>query len=220
MNRIIALALVTPLFLVSCTTRKPSAAAYTEPDKEAGPAMPYQPVTAPEKHEFVNDRIDFYPDDYRKDPDAHPNTPVAWVGVVRSTDANERDIENQIFADTVFEHHYFDWVQNGVGDKIQLSVSPRGEGTFRMRWVMDKMSEESTANNAEKYAAPGNLAIVYGVPEKVEADGTIVMHYRYLRMIDHDHYNTNEFDYSRLGEPFHTLRPGNSTNGLTASATH
>jgi hypothetical protein len=43
------------------------------------------------------------------------------------------------------------------------------------------------------------------VPEKIDPDGTIVMHYKYLRIIDRDNFTTNEYDYGRMGEPFHTL---------------
>jgi len=208
MNRTLILAVFSSVVAVGCsTTTSQKSSTGSAPPVAASTAEPYQPATKAEKYEFTNDRLDFYPDDYRKDPTNSAGITVAWAGIIKSTDANERDNGSQIFADTVFEHHYFDWVQEKGPKGIELSVSPRGEGLFKMRWLMDKTGNDSTAYSAEDFAGPGKLAIVYGVPQKVEADGTIVMHYKYLRIIDQDHFNTNEFDYGRLGEPFHSLHP-------------
>lgn len=204
MNRIFILALFSITAFVSCSSREPGASNKTAAASDSD-AAPYQPVTKAEKTEFTDDRLDFYPDDFRKDPTNHIGIAVAWAGIIRSTDANEKDSGDKIYADTVFEHHYFDWVQDKGPNGFDLSISPRGEGLFRMRWLLDKKTDETSAADAEKFAAPGNLAIVYGVPEKVEPDGTIVMRYRYCRVIDRDHYNTNQYDYGRLGDPFHTL---------------
>jgi hypothetical protein len=109
-------------------------------------------------------------------------------------------------ADTIFEHHYFDWVQDKKGCCVKLSVSPRGEGLFRTTWRLDKTSRTADTESAEKYAAPGKLAIVYGVPEKVDANGTVVLKYRYLRVLDAKHFRTNEFDYGRMGESFRVIQ--------------
>jgi hypothetical protein len=212
MNRIFFLGLVSLSILVACDTNRPKDA--NEAARNGTGPEPYQPVSRPESIEFANDRLDFYPDDFRKDP-TRTNMPVIWAGIIRKTDARERDSNDQIFADTVFEHHYFDWVQERGPDGLQLSLSPRGEGLFRTRWVMNKNSDESSADIAEKFASPGKLAIFYGVPEKVEPDGTIVMHYRYLRIIGRSHFNTNEFDYGRMGEPFHSLPPHSKPYGMT-----
>ena len=81
-----------------------------------------------------------------------------------------------------------------------MNLSPRGEGPFRTAWVLRGEGAEADAA-AESFASPGKLAIVYGVPEKVE-DGTVVLRYRFLRMVDVDGFNTNRFDYGRFGEPF------------------
>ena len=174
--------------------------------------VPYQPATKPEKIEFAHDRLDIYPDDVRKDPANHTNATVVWAGIIRSTDAYEESDTSRIMADTVFEQHYFDWVQNGHGHGGKLSISPRGEGLFRARWHLDKKSEEASAENAEKYAGKGKLAIVYGVPETVETNGTVVLKYRYLRILDEDHFSMNEFDYGRGGESFCALHPDCKTN--------
>jgi hypothetical protein len=145
-----------------------------------------------------------YPDDVRKDLAQYTNTPVAWVGVIRSTDAQEREFDGKIAAETVFEHHYYDWEQNSDLSGANLLVSPRGEGAFTCNWQLRKLNSDSSAYGAEQFARRGKLAIVYGVPESVTADGTVVLKYAYLRILDRGHFVTNYLDYGRLGvEPFH-----------------
>lgn len=197
MIRIIVLALLAFNVLVSCVS----------------PNKPYQPLTRAERFEFTYDRLDVYPDDIRKHLDAHTNVPVVWTGIIVSTDAREEDVADKISAETVFEHHYFDWVQDG-SDK--LALSPRGEGRFSMKWRLDKKVPDATAHSVEKFAKKGRLAIVYGVPEKVEDDGTVVLKYRYLRIVDRDHFTTNDFDYGRLGDAFRVLKGECKTNLASA----
>lgn len=198
MIRHCALTLFAAGFLVSC-------ASYTN--------IPYEPDTKPEQAEYKHDHIDVYPDDVRKDIDRYTNTPVAWVGVIRSTDAIEEDFGGKIRADSVFEHHYFDWQQDIGSGGLKLVVSPRGEGTFCSRWRLSKENDDATAYDAQKYAHPGKLAIVYGVPEAVKDDGTIVLRYRYVRILKQNHFTTNDINYGRLGdEPF---RPIGAPNPAT-----
>jgi hypothetical protein len=173
---------------------------------------PYQPASTPEKIEFCYDRLDVYPDDIRKDLNAHTNVPVAWTGIILSTDAYEENTGDKIVADTVFEHHYFDWVQDGHGRGVKLSVSLRGEGLFRTSWHMNKTEIESSAANAEKFAAKGKLAIIYGMPESIDANGTVVLKYRYLRILDQAHFTTNDLDYGRMGDPIRVLHLSCKTN--------
>jgi hypothetical protein len=167
---------------------------------------PYEPANRPEQIEYKKVRLDVYPDDVRKDPAHYINTPVAWVGVIRSTDAQENDYGGKISADTVFDHHYFDWEQDTDAAGVDLLVSPRGEGSFSCHWEMRRKDDEATAYSAEKFARAGKLAIVYGVPESVTADGTVVLKYCYLRILNRSHFSTNELDYGRLGlEPYHPI---------------
>ena len=186
------------LNLVSCATRVSN--------------EPYQPATNPEKIEFARARLDVFPEDVRKDAAAHAGVAVAWAGIIRSTTANEGGSDNKIVADTVLEHHYFDWIQDDTASGVKLSLSPRGEGLFRVQWSLDKAGRAATAESAESYAEAGKLAIVYGVPEKVEADGTVVLKYRYLRILDAKHFNTNVFDYGRMGGPSRSILGQHTTN--------
>jgi hypothetical protein len=178
-----ALALFAASFLVACESN-----------------VPYEPINTPESIEFKRARLEVYPDDVRRDIDHYANTPVAWVGVIRSTDAQENDYGGRITAETVFEHHYFDWEQDKDPSGVNLLVSPRGEGSFTCHWQMRKMESEASAYDAEKFARAGRLAIVYGVPESVKPDGTVVLKYSYLRILGRAHFSTNSIDYGRLGE--------------------
>jgi hypothetical protein len=179
--------------------------------------LPYQPCTHPEKLEFAQDRLDVYPDDVRKDLAAYTNTPVVWVGLIKSTDARDKDSGNKIDADTVLEHHYFDWVQDGKGHGAKLAVSPRGEGNFRLKWTLKKTEYDSDYQGAEEYAHKGKLAIVYGIPSSIDTNGTIVLSYHYIRVVDKKHFNMDQFDYGRLGEPFREIHGHTMTNAAAMS---
>jgi len=173
---------------------------------------PYQPVSKPEKIEFAHDRVDVYPDDIRQSFALHTNAAVAWVGVIRSTDAYEANEGDQILADTIFEHHYFNWIQDGHGHGAKLYVSPRGEGLFRAKWHMDKTTLEASVKNAEEFAGKGKLAVVYGVPAQVDTNGTVVLKYRYLRILDATHFDTNTLDYGRWAKPIVMVKAAVKTN--------
>lgn len=184
MIRYFALTLLAASFLASCASHSNAL---------------YEPASKPEECQYKLASINVYPDDVRRDIDRYTNTPIAWVGIIRSTDAVEEDFGGKIRADSVFEHHYFDWLddQHSGG---KLVVSPRGEGFFASRWHMKKETIEATAYDAEKFAHPGKLAIVYGVPESVKDDGTIVLKYQYIRILGHHQFTTNDLNYGRLGE--------------------
>jgi hypothetical protein len=160
---------------------------------------PYQPINTPEEIEYKQARLDVYPEDVRNDLAHYTNTPVAWVGVIRSTDAQEDDKGGKISALTTFDHHYFDWEQD-TDPGLNLLVSPRGEGEFACHWKLKKKDNDAGADDAEKFAHKGKLAIVYGVPESVMPDGTVVLTYRYLRIVSRSHFVTNYISYGRLGE--------------------
>jgi hypothetical protein len=190
MIRTFALTLVASTVFISCATH----------DR-------YEPLKGPEIIEYSHDRTGVYPDDVRQNLDRYTNTPVVWAGVIRSTDANEEDIGGKIWATSIFTHHYYDWKQVERDGKVKLVVSPRGEGFFRTDWHLLKKDPDATAHKAERYAAKGKLALVYGVPKAIDPDGIVVLEYRYLRIFDVDGFTTNEVDYGRMGDPFHPPQP-------------
>jgi hypothetical protein len=183
MNRLIALLLAAAPFLFACASN-----------------VIYRAASKPESAEMKKDMLDVYPGDIRRNLELYTNAGVGWAGIILRTEA-ETGADGLIHAVTTFEHHYFDWEEDCHFGGVQLNISPRGEGLFRTDWVLRRKNAEAGGAAAESFASPGKLAIVYGVPEKVE-NGTVVLRYRFLRVVDADDYNTNRFDYGRFGEPF------------------
>jgi hypothetical protein len=167
---------------------------------------PYRPATRPESLEYHQAHLDVYPEEVRKVPARYAKMRVAWAGIIVSNDATDEDFAGKIRMDTVFEHHYYDWEQNRHEGGMRLLISPRGEGRFRMRWQMSRKDNEATYADAMKYAAPGSLAIVYGTPESLDENGTIVLRYHYIRVLGPAHFRENELDYGRKGEPYRAIK--------------
>ena len=184
MNRIIALTLTAVPLLASCVVSN----------------VQYRPANKPESKEFAKDLLDVYPGEIRRNIDAYTNVAVAWAGIIRNTDGSDGR-SNMIHAVTTIEHRYFDWEEDRHLGNAKLNISPRGEGLFQTAWDLQRRDPNVTSHEAEIYAAPGDLAIVYGVPERVEQD-VVVLKYRYIRIIDPKNFSTNIFDYGRFGEPF------------------
>jgi hypothetical protein len=184
---------------------------------------PYKPVSHYEDLEFNNDRIDVYPDDVRKDPGHYEAQRIAWAGIIVTNQVTSDDMsanpEGKFRMETVFEHHYFDWEQDENADGIKLLISPRGEGNFRMRWKVHRTDPDAPLENAMKYATPGKLAIVYGTPESVDPDGTVVLKYHYIRILGPQHFSANELDYGRVGQPFKPVESA-PTADVSAPAPH
>ncbi|MGD0410190.1 MAG: hypothetical protein ABSC18_00675 [Verrucomicrobiota bacterium] len=183
MNRLIALLLAAAPFLSGCASN-----------------VFYRPGSRPESAEMRKDMLDVYPGDIRQNPDLCAGAGVGWAGIITRTEAQPGP-DGLIHAVTTFEHHYFDWQEDRRLGHIRLNLSPRGEGLFRTEWVLRRNDPAAGKEAAESFAGPGKLAIVYGVPEKVE-DGTVVLRYRFLRVVEAEDYSTNKFDYGRFGEPF------------------
>jgi hypothetical protein len=172
----------------------------------------YHPATRPEEIEYYQTHLDVYPGNVRKAPSEYTNVHVAWAGIIVSNDATDENSNGKIRMDTVFEHHYFDWQEGGS----RLLISPSGEGRFRVRWKMSRKVQDASAEDAMKYAAPGKLAIVYGTPESVDEDGTIVLRYHYLRIFSPAHFREKELGLGKGGEPYHPLKA--TTDAATNSS--
>jgi hypothetical protein len=193
-----------------------SCSSYHPPREIRSPGLgneTYQPVTKPEQIEFNHDQLDIYPDDLRSNASAYLGKAVVWAGIIHDTSAqnNENDT-TQLTVDTIFEHHYFNGTQYDGDKHVKLLISPRGEGLFRTRWHLNRIGSAADVPAAEKYSAPGKLALVYGVPESIDGNGTIVLKYRFLRILDTNQFSTNQFDYGRLGQPFRALPPPENAN--------
>ncbi len=155
----------------------------------------YRPISAWEQAEFEKAKRDVYPDDVRKDVTKYQSVVVAWPGIILQSEVHER--EDNIEIVFLLEHHYYDWIEDFSIQRARIFLSPRGEGLFQTSWYLRK---EANLSDARKAAAPGNLAIVYGIPERTE-DSIMILKSSYVRGIDKEWYTTDVLDYGREGEP-------------------
>jgi hypothetical protein len=163
----------------------------------------YRPASQPERLEYARDILDVYPGDIRRNPDLYTNIGVGWAGIITAVQATNGP-DGLIHAVTTFDQRYYDWEQATRWGRARLSVSPRGEGLFRAEIVLRRAVPDADIADAQSFASPGSLAIVYGVPESVQ-DGIVVLKYRYVRVIPPDQYSISQFDYGRFGEPVRYL---------------
>jgi hypothetical protein len=155
----------------------------------------YQPVSPLEQREFEKAKCDVYPDDVRKALAKYQSTVAAWPGII--IESNFQEYEDKVEVVFLFEHHYYDWLEDFSIQREKIFLSPRGEGLFQTSWFLKK---DANLSEFKKSASPGNLAIVYGMPEKIE-DNIVVLKCNYIRVIDKQWYRMDVLDYGREGEP-------------------
>ena len=156
----------------------------------------YRPVSSWENQAFDRANRNVFPDDVRNDLASNRDTLVAWPGVVLSSEFV--DHPDNIEVRFVFEHHYYDWLEDSSIQKEKLFLSPRGEGQFRTSWFLKK---ESNIEEMRKAAGAGNLVIVYGTPERINDDRSIYLKSVYIRGIEKQWFRTDVLDYGRPGQP-------------------
>jgi hypothetical protein len=185
MMRFAVLLLLAAPFLVSCSN----------------PRKPYTPSEGFEQIEYRHATVGVYPDEIRANLDKYTNMVVAWAGIVKDTRARDL-ISGQFEVATLVEHHYFNWEENRKTDPFEYFVSPRGEGQFKFKWESPRESAAETTADIDKYAGPGKMIVVYGIPKSVDADGTINLNYRFLRVINATNCNFYTYTYGRAGEAY------------------
>jgi hypothetical protein len=143
-------------------------------------SRPYRARDDAEKELLSQAHRDVFPDDVRADLEGHRDHVVLWSSIVKAID------ESDPSAVTVrFEHHYWDFIEDYSVQKAIAFLSPRGEGDFEV------------AFSATPGFAVGDMALVYGTPERVEPDGTIVLAPRSVRTLRKELYATDVWDYGR-----------------------
>ena len=182
MKPILAAILLTTPFLFSC--------AYNNP---------YTPAKSTENAAYSKANRYVYPNDVRTNLAQFTNGMVVWAGIITRTDAAEGK-NGLIDAVTTLDHHYFDWSEDQLTGHKEYTLSPRGEGPFKIAWQLRRTEADSTPATAERYAAPGKMAIVYGVPKTVNGE-VVSLDYTYLRIMDPQDVSTEKYDYGRFGEP-------------------
>jgi hypothetical protein len=159
----------------------------------------YHPADRPDGLEFDRDIVDVYPGDIRQNLDLYTNIGVGWAGIIQSI-STEPQPDGTVRSTMTFEHRYYDWQEEKWLGGGQLSIAPRGEGLFTTEAVFRFFDSSVSPAAVKDFASPGSLAIVYGVPQKVE-NGIVILKYRYLRVIPPKDFTISQFDYGRFDEP-------------------
>lgn len=155
-------------------------------------AMPYKPMSEREQRVFEKaDRLVF-PEDVRGAPADYRGSMVAWPGIVVKREFRERLGRTEV--EFVLEHHYYDWVESKGFEDERILLSRKGEGRFRTAWHIRSRKRLWKIENASDV---GSLLIVYGTPESVEDDGTVILDSKYLRVFNEKWYRTDRLDYGR-----------------------
>jgi hypothetical protein len=164
----------------------------------------YRPVSSWEKQAFDKANKNIFPDDVKTNLSAYQNTEVAWLGIILENKFIEHS--DQIEIQFVLEHHYYDWIEDSGMQREKIYLSPRGEGLFRTSWFIKK---EAIIEEMKKFAAPGNLIIVYGSPTQLYDDKSILVKCTYMRGIDKQWFRTDMLDYGRPDQPVKMIRSQN-----------
>ncbi|MEM1261042.1 MAG: hypothetical protein AAGH76_01470 [Pseudomonadota bacterium] len=158
----------------------------------------YRPVSEWEQRYFDVATFDVFPDDVRSSPSQYSDSILAWAGVVDSWSIDESTDPELLHLE--MDHRFFSWAMD-VGTQ-QFWPSPRGEGRFIARWPNPGWSLEELRENIRV----GDLFIVYGTAQQVQADGTVDFgQAEYVRLIPQEQFRDDRIDYGRPGEPTKVL---------------
>ena len=147
----------------------------------------YEPRTSQGRELMKKARRDVQPADIRKDFARHKDTLVAWSGVV----AERKLTPDGKGLGIVIEHHYWDWKEDFGAQRERMFLSPRGEGRFG---IMDTVHEGS---NDPRYLPVGSMAIVFGTPVQVTAEGLVVLEFQWSITVPKHEFATDFWDYGR-----------------------
>jgi hypothetical protein len=144
----------------------------------------YAPRSPEERQLFVDARRDVFPNDVRANLSQHRSELVLWTGIIK--EVRRTNVSGKPGIEVLFEHHYWDFVEDYSVQSAIAFLSPRGEGMF-------KVQGQSAGN-----FAVDEMALVYGNPERIDEDGkTVILRGRYLSTLPRPLYATDVWDYGR-----------------------
>ena len=179
MKKVVLLILVTSFILINGCAPLPG-------------TKSYNPVSDWEVREFRNASRNIYPNDVKKEISKYYDSVIAWPGIILDSEIITHDDKPEL--KLLVEHHFYDWLEDYGFQREKIFLSPRGEGNFKTSWYLKKVMDLSAL---EEMASAGNMVIVYGYPEKIESDSTIVIEPRYIRGIRKKWFRTDILDYGR-----------------------
>jgi hypothetical protein len=149
-----------------------------------------------EVSEYKKSNVNVFPDDVRKDLDMFKDTMIAWPGIIKTHQLKKYD--DKVDVELVLEHHYYDWLEDYGLQKEKIFLSPQGKGVFTTIWPL---RSDVDLEEWDRMVNDGDLTIVYGYPDSILIDSTIVIKSTYIRSFPKDFYRTDMLDYGRIYEP-------------------
>jgi hypothetical protein len=128
-------------------------------------------------------------EDVRTDVLRYRTQMLLWSGIIREV----RPVETVQGPgmEVLFKHHYWDFIEDYSVQKARAFLSPRGEGMFQAAFRKQHAPPP-------EHVRVDDMAIVYGTPERLDADGwTVVLTGVRLKTFPKGLYATDIWDYGR-----------------------
>jgi hypothetical protein len=149
----------------------------------------YQPATDWEKDVFKKSALYIYPDDIRVEFEHFKDKLIAWAGIIQETEFYDNSQNYEVIL--LIEHRYFDWKLALSDDPDLYYPSIAGEGLFQTNWYLKKNSD---LDYFRERFSPGNMAIVYAIPDTI-IDDVILVNSKYIRIIDDEYVRADQINY-------------------------
>jgi hypothetical protein len=149
----------------------------------------YSPLSSWESQEFQNSDFTIHPNDIRQNLSLWKDFQIAWVGVIQECEFYETETSYEVIL--LLEHHYFDWKEENFEPDQMYYPSSLGQGLFQTSWYLKKSADLEYFKT--RYI-PGNLAIVYALPDTVIKD-VVLVDSRYIRIIDRKNFSLDQSSY-------------------------
>lgn len=149
----------------------------------------YFPQSNWEQREYFKSNFEIQPHDLTSHWNEYKSVNVAWVGIIQESEFYENPDNYEVLM--LMEHRYFDWNVDFSKSEAKYFISTKGEGLFQTRWYLTK--DADLLYFMDRFGK-GNLAIVYATPDTV-INNIVLVKSRFVRIIDKNHFNANQFDY-------------------------
>jgi hypothetical protein len=141
-----------------------------------------------------------FPNDVRQHPDSFTNTLVAWTGIITDIEYLTNPAPRMVRFTAA--HHYFDWIEDISIQRERFFMSPRGEGSFAVRWIAESPDDQKFVDQF----AVGDMLVAYGYPTVIRTNYVGLNPTMNLRAFKPQWFRTDILDYGRPGEPSRILR--------------
>ncbi len=150
----------------------------------------YTPASDTERGYFKDATLDKKPSEVALQIDRNRDKVYAWAGIVLDKTVKQGK-RSEFEINLLVEHRDFNWQENLTGKESEVFIlEPTSSGKIRVsgRFTRPKGSKSMPGKDMNK----GSLVLVYGKPDKVEADGTLVLKTLFMRSIDRKWHSTRK----------------------------